>query len=385
MLPFEFVTSSCIIFGNGRLQDGIISASSMGKRPLVVHSAGGVPVDNVLRPLRETGITASIYSVDHEPSVDLIQMMVSFAREKSCDFVIAFGGGSVIDAGKATSAMLTNDGDLLDYLEVVGKNKPILNPAAPCVTIPTTAGTGAEVTRNAVLAVPERKVKVSLRSNYLIPKLAIVDPEQTITLPASITAFTGMDALTQVIEPYVSAKHNPFMDQICLDGMTRSARSLIKAYENGSDLEARYDLGLTSLYGGMALTNAGLGAVHGFAGPIGGMYDIPHGAVCGILLPYVFRANINALKERNPDSEIIQRFSTVVRKITGMENPTMEQGIQWLIELVEKIKIPRLSEYGLSRTDFPTIVEKARVASSMKANPIILTETELLHILEEAY
>lgn len=385
MLPFEFVTSSRIMFGNGRLRDGINSASLMGKKPLVVHASGGLPVEHVIIPLSEAGISFSTYSVDHEPSIDLVQMMINFAREKKCDFVIAFGGGSVIDSAKATSAMLTNVGSLLDYLEIVGKNKPLLKPAAPCVAIPTTAGTGAEVTRNAVLAVPERKVKVSLRSNYLLPRLAIIDPELTLSLPARITAYTGMDALTQVIEPYVSSKHNPFIDQICLDGMTRSARSLKKACSKGSDINARYDLSLTSLYGGLALTNAGLGAVHGFAGPIGGMYDIPHGVVCGILLPYVFRANINALKERDPGSEIIERFSTIARKLTGSEDATLEQGIHWLIELVEELKIPRLSEYGISLTDFPIIMEKARVASSMKANPIVLTEQELMRILEEAY
>ena len=252
MKSLDFVTASRVIFGKGCLKDGINAISQLGKRPMVVYAAGGAPVETITVPLSEKGLTLTKHAVDHEPSVDLIQQMVKLARENDCDSVIAFGGGSVMDAGKATSAMLTNSGDLLEYLEVIGQNKPLNLPAAPCVTIPTTAGTGAEVTRNAVLAVPEKKVKVSLRSNYLLPKLAIVDPELTLTLPAHITAYTGMDALTQVIEPYVSIKHNPLVDVLCLDGIARSVRSLFKAFLNASDCEARYDLSLASLYGGLA-------------------------------------------------------------------------------------------------------------------------------------
>lgn len=385
MKSLDFVTASRVIFGKGCLKDGINAISQLGKRPMVVYAAGGAPVETITAPLYEMGLTLTKHAVDHEPSVDLIQKMVKSARENDCDSVIAFGGGSVMDAGKATSAMLTNSGDLLEYLEVIGQNKPLTLPAAPCVTIPTTAGTGAEVTRNAVLAVPEKKVKVSLRSNYLLPKLAIVDPELTLTLPAHITAYTGMDALTQVIEPYVSIKHNPLVDVLCLDGIARSVRSLFKAFLNSSDCEARYDLSLASLYGGLALTNAGLGAVHGFAGPMGGMYDIPHGAVCGILLPYVFRMNVNAIVIRHPESEFISRFKMVASSLTGDTDASPEEGAEWLVQLVEKLRIPRLADYGIIRDDFPLIVEKARVASSMKANPIELSNQELIQILEAAY
>lgn len=385
MNSFNFVTASQIIFGNGCLKDGIKAINQLGKRPLVAYAPGGVPVETIIEPLSEMGLTMTKHAVDHEPSVDLIQEMVKLARENDCDSVIAFGGGSVMDAGKATSAMLTNSGDLIEYLEVIGQNRPLALPAAPCITIPTTAGTGAEVTRNAVLAVPEKKVKVSLRSNYLLPKLAIVDPELTLSLPAHITAYTGMDALTQVIEPYVSSKHNPMVDVLCLDGITRSVRSLFKTFLNGSDCEARYDLCLTSLYGGLALTNAGLGAVHGFAGPMGGMYDMPHGAVCGILLPYVFRMNVNAFIMRHPESDFISRYKTVASLLTGDKDASPKEGADWLVQLVEKLKIPRLANYGIIREDFPLIIEKARIASSMKANPVELTDQELIQILEAAY
>ncbi len=385
MNSFEFVTSPRIIFGNGSLGSGIKAASAFGKKALIVHATSASPIEPLLDMLKEENIPFEEFMVDHEPSVELVQQMVNYARSKACDFVIAFGGGSVLDAGKATSAMLTNPGELLDYLEVVGQNQSLTRPAAPCVAIPTTAGTGAEVTRNAVLAVREKKVKVSLRSNYLIPRLAIIDPQLTVSLPPSITAFTGLDALTQVIEPYVSIKNNPLMDVICRDGITRSARSLEKAFLSGSDMNARIDLSLTSLYGGLALTNAGLGAVHGFAAPMGGMYDVPHGAICGILLPEVFKININALEQRAPDSEALIRYSEISRLLTGDQYATREQGAIWLSELVNKLQIPRLSAYGIPRDDFVLIAEKALKASSMKANPIVLTTEELIKILEAAY
>jgi alcohol dehydrogenase class IV len=385
MIPFEFVTSPRIIFGNGVLAAGIQAAKSFGNKALFLHSSKGAPVDRVLEACEGIGIEVVEFSVDHEPSVELVQSIVEFSRKETCEFVIAYGGGSVIDAGKAASAMLTNPGDLLEYLEVVGSNKQLGIPAAPCVAIPTTAGTGAEVTRNAVLAVPEKQVKVSLRSNFLLPRLAVIDPELALGLPPEITAYTGLDALTQVIEPFTSIKHNPMMDVLCRDGIERSARSLLAAFKDGNNLEARYDLSLTSLYGGLALTNAGLGAVHGFAAPVGGMFHAPHGAICGILLPNVIRMNIAALSEREPRNPTLDRYTDVARLLTGKADATRDDGVAHLKNLVDALKIPRLNTYSIQKTDFPVIVEKAQKASSMKANPIVLTATELTQILESAF
>ncbi|NMB55498.1 MAG: iron-containing alcohol dehydrogenase [Leptolinea sp.] len=385
MNSFDFVTSPRILFGVGCLADGIKAAAQFGRKALLVHATSGATLDPIISTLKAEGIKFVEFSVDHEPSVGVVQEMVELARSAGCDFVLAYGGGSVMDAGKATAAMLTNPGDLLDYLEVVGQNKPLTRPAAPCVAVPTTAGTGAEVTRNAVLAVPEKKVKVSLRSNYLLPRLAVVDPQLTVSLPAQVTAYTGLDALTQVIEPYVSIKSNPLVDVICRDGMARSVRSLRKAYSTGADLDARLDLNLTSLYGGLALTNAGLGAVHGFAAPMGGMFDIHHGAVCGILLPAVVRMNITALMERSADNQALLRYVEIARLLTGNPDARARDGADWLAELVSVLKIPRLSDYKIPREDFSSIVEKAQKASSMKANPIMLTAEELTAILDESY
>ena len=385
MIPFEFVTSSRIIFGNGVMTAGIQAAKPFGRKALVLYSENGAPVDQIKAACEKNGIAYELFPVDHEPSVALIQLIVEFSRTSGCDFVIAFGGGSVMDAGKAASAMLTNPGDLLDYLEVVGNNLPLTLPAAPCVAIPTTAGTGAEVTRNAVLAVPERQVKVSLRSPYILPRLAVVDPELTLGLPANVTAYTGLDALTQVIEPFTSIKHNPMMDALCRDGIERSARSLRTAFHNGNDLTARYDLSLTSLFGGLALTNAGLGAVHGFAAPIGGMFDAPHGAICGILLPHTVKANITALSEREPGNPVLERYKVTAQLLTGNSGAGPVDAVRVLSSLVDELNIPGLRTYGIQSSDFPLIVEKAQNASSMKANPIKLSPDELVEILEAAY
>ncbi len=243
------------------------------------------------------------------------------------DLVVGMGGGSVIDAAKAIAALLTNPGDPLDYLEVIGRGLPLANACAPMMAIPTTAGTGAEVTRNAVLASPAHRVKVSLRSASMLPDVAIVDPELTLSMPPAVTAATGLDALTQCLEPFVSHLATPLTDGFCREGLARAARSLRRAYHHGSDVAARRDMALASLCGGLALANAKLGAVHGFAGPIGGMFDAPHGAVCARLLPLVMTANVRALEERSPNSPALVRYAEVAKIVTGDADASIADGV----------------------------------------------------------
>ena len=290
----------------------------------------------------------------------------------------------MLDSAKAIAGLVTNPGAILDYLEVIGKGKQLSIPALPCVAIPTTAGTGAEVTRNSVLASPEHRVKVSLRSPFLLPRLAIVDPKLTSDLPSSITASTGLDALTQLIEPYVCIRANPGTDGYCLEGMHRAARSLRRACQQGQDLQAREDMALASLFGGLSLANAGLGAVHGFAAPIGGMFHAPHGAVCAALLPHVMEVNCRAMEERLKESTALRRYDTVAATLTGSEKATAQDGIRWIKELCDELRIPKLGVYGVTETDIESLVEKAAKASSMKANPIALTNAELTTILQAA-
>jgi alcohol dehydrogenase class IV len=280
--------------------------------------------------------------------------------------------------------MLANTGELLDYLEVIGRGEALTRPSVPFIAIPTTAGTGSEVTRNAVLASPQHRVKVSLRSPLMLAKVAVVDPELTYDLPPAVTASTGLDALTQLIEPYVSSRANPMTDALCVDGIRRAARSLRTAVENGRDTAARMDMSVASLFGGLALANAGLGAVHGFAGPIGGQFPAPHGAVCATLLPHAMEANLRALRLRQPAADALRRYEEVARLLTGSPTATAEAGIDWVRKLVADLRIPGLGSYGLTREHTAELVAKASHASSMKANPVTLTPEEMAGILERA-
>jgi alcohol dehydrogenase class IV len=270
------------------------------------------------------------------------------------------------------------------YLEVIGGAKPLTKTPLPFIAIPTTAGTGAEVTRNAVLLSPEHQLKASLRSPKMLASLAIVDPELTYDLPPNITATTGMDALTQLIEPFLCARANPMVDALCREGIPRVSRALPMAFANPRNREAREEMALGSLFGGIALANAGLGAVHGFAAPIGGMFDAPHGAVCAALLPVVLDVNRKALHERAPGSEALRRFSELGRLLTGDERARAEQAIKRVRVLSVELGIPSLGAYGVNESAVPLLCSRAAQASSMKANGITLTADELSEILTRA-
>jgi alcohol dehydrogenase class IV len=383
-MGFEFATATRIVFGAGALRElGPIGKNS-GRRALVVTGRNPGRAGSLLTILRESGIDAVAFSVAGEPEIETAQSGTALARRERCDFVIGIGGGSALDAGKAVAALLTNPGELLDYLEIIGRGKALTRPSAPFIAIPTTAGTGSEVTRNSVLASPEHRVKVSLRSPFMLPTVALVDPELTYDLPPEITASTGLDALTQLIEPFVCLRANPMTDALCMEGIRRAARSLLKAFESGHDAAAREDMAVASLFGGLALANAGLGAVHGFAGPLGGMFPAPHGALCAALLPHVMEINLHALRQRQPESEALRRYSEVARLLTGKASTTADEGVAWVSQLVGGLNIPGLSRYGITRRHTSEIVEKAAKASSMKANPVTLTPEELAQILERA-
>ena len=383
-MRFEFATATRIIFGAGSLREVGPLAREFGPAVLVVTGSDLRRAEPLLALLREHGLGSITMPVRGEPQIETVRTGVALAKRISCNVVIAIGGGSALDAGKAIAAMLTNTGDLLDYLEVIGRGKALANPSAPFIAIPTTAGTGSEVTRNAVLASPEHRVKVSLRSPFMLPRVAVVDPELTYDLPPAITASTGLDALTQLIEPYVCSRANPMTDALCVEGIRRASRSLRAAFADGRNTTARADMAVASLFGGLALANAGLGAVHGFAGPIGGQFPAPHGAVCAALLPHVIEANLRALRQREPAADALRRYEEVARLVTGSASATAEAGVEWVRKLVADLRIPSLGHYGLKSEHITALVEKAARASSMKANPIALTPEELAGILERA-
>jgi alcohol dehydrogenase class IV len=322
-----------------------------------------------------------LYQVRGEPTLDLVRAGADLARGSGCQFVVSIGGGSTIDTGKAIAALATNDGDVLDYLEVIGRGKPLERPGLPFIAVPTTAGTGSEVTRNAVIGSPQHGVKASLRSAGMLAKIALVDPELTHSLPAEQTAASGMDALTQLIEPFTCNQPSPIVDALCVDGIRLAARNLPVAVQEGTNAPAREAMSLASLYGGMALANARLGAVHGFAAPVGGARSAPHGAVCARMLPVVMEVNIKALCERQPGSVYLERYRRVAEIVTGEPQAEPQAGVRWVYGLREQLAIPPLGSYGFTRSDVADLVEKASQASSMKGNAIQLTREELETIL----
>ncbi|CAB5132944.1 Alcohol dehydrogenase (EC [Olavius algarvensis associated proteobacterium Delta 3] len=382
---FEFATATRIIFGPGTLKEAIPDIATYGSRALLVTGRSPHRHDHTIQRLESQGTRSSIFQVSGEPTTALVEDGVRQARQRRCDMVLALGGGSVVDTGKAIAAMITNSEPLTEHLEVIGKARPLQHPPAPFVAVPTTAGTGAEVTRNAVLGVPSHKVKVSLRSPLMLPRLAVIDPELTLSLPPDVTAATGMDALTQLVEAFLSLKSNPFTDGLCREGMVRCARSIITAVRDGGDLAARTDMSLASLFSGLALANGGLGAVHGIAGPLGGWAPLPHGVICGRLLPLVFETNRRLLTSEYGSEDILKRFDEIARMVTGEPMATARVGAQWFQGLRRELKIPSLSTYeGLSLPDLPGIAENALNASSMKGNPVALGITDIIDILSRA-
>jgi alcohol dehydrogenase class IV len=375
-MSFEFAAPTRIIFGEGRVDDAAKLAAGMGSRALVVEGRSGRG-ERLVHQLREQGIPTATLRVSSEPTVSLVEQGTADARRERCDVVLALGGGSVIDTGKAIAVLLTNDAPVRDYLEVVGKGRPLANRGAPFVAIPTTAGTGAEVTRNAVLMAEEEGVKVSLRSALMLPTVALIDPVLTYSLPPAITATTGLDALTQCIDPFVSPNASPLSDAVAREGIRRAAGALRRAYRDGADVDARRDMAVASLCGGLALANAKLGAVHGFAAPLGGMFPIPHGVACARLLPSVAEINVRALRARTPASPALDRYDEVARVVTGKRSARAEDAARWLRDLVEDLGVPKLSAYGVSDEDVSRVVDTARQASSMQGNPIRLTDDEL--------
>jgi alcohol dehydrogenase class IV len=377
---FEFATATRIVFGPGVLAGLGEIAAGMGRRALLVTGRTPERAGAARGRLREAGVASVVFSVDGEPTVGDVRRGADLARAEGVELVVACGGGSAIDAGKAVAALLGNGGDPLDYLEVVGRGQPPTRPSLPFVAIPTTAGTGSEVTRNAVLASPEHRVKASLRSPLMLPRAALVDPDLLLGLPPHVVAASGLDAFAQLVEPFLSVRANPLVDALCREGLVRSARSLRRAFEGDSPEEVRVDLALASLFGGLALANAGLGAVHGFAAPAGGLFEAPHGAACAALLPAVLRVNLEALSRRRPGSPALARYREIAAIVTGRPDADAVDGVDWVAGLVHALSIPGLSRWGATEADVEALVAKARAASSMKGNPIELEEEELAEI-----
>lgn len=370
---FEFATAGRIVFGSGAAAFTVPAAArELGGGARIMLVTGSRP--ERWEPFR-IALDAAVFPVTGgEPTVDLARAGASFACAERAAVIVAIGGGSAIDAGKAIAALAANSGEPYDYLEVIGEGRPLSRHPLPFIAVPTTSGTGSEVTRNAVLGSREHGVKASLRSPWMLPAVAVVDPELTRDVPREIAAYTALDALTQLIEPLVSIRANAMSDLIAREGLALAAASLRTLECEG--------MARASLHGGMALANAGLGAVHGFAAAIGGMFPAaPHGAICAALLVPVLRINIAALRARQGS---LARYEQVAALVTGNPHAAPEDGIAWVRDTVAALEAKPLRAYGVDPARAPEIIAASKRASSMKANPIELHDTELEAALIEA-
>jgi alcohol dehydrogenase class IV len=381
---FELATAARVVFGAGRAAEVPGEVAALGAaRALLVTGSGGGRAAGIAAGLAARGIAAVPFRVAGEPTVERVREGTALGQAEGVQAVVAVGGGSAIDAGKAIAGLLGNGGaDPLEHLEVVGKGRPLPRPGLPFVAVPTTAGTGSEVTRNAVLGAGT--TKASLRSPFLLPRLAVVDPDLLEGAPREVLVASGLDALAQLVEPWLSSRANPLTDALALAGLERSARALRPAVLEGLTPGRREDLALASLLGGLCLANAGLGAVHGFAAPAGAALGAPHGALCAALLVPCLAVNLRALRARAPGGPAEGRFAELARRLTGRPDASPEEGIAWVEALCRDLGVKGLGAHGLAPAGVAELVARARGASSMKANPIALTDAELTEILQRA-
>lgn len=380
MVHFDLAVPADVRFGAGRVSEVPDALAGLGaSRVLVVTGRTTSRADEIRSALSKAGISSIPFGVATEPSIERVRAAMALLADAGCDAVLGFGGGSAIDVAKAAALLASSGVDPLEHLEVIGAGRPIERPGLPCVAVPTTAGTGSEVTRNSVLS--GGGVKASLRSPLMLPKVAVVDPDLLAGLPSATIAASGMDALSQLIEPLLSQRANPFSDALARDGIGRSARSLRRAYqERMEDAAVREDLALASLFGGICLANSGLGAVHGIAAAAGARLAAPHGAVCAAVLAAAMEVNLRVLRERAPAHPALLRMAQVALLLTGQPDATPEDGIRWLQELTAALSIPGLASYRLSEDEIPAVVTAAQKASSMRGNPIELTDAEVTEI-----
>jgi alcohol dehydrogenase class IV len=368
MTPFSFATAAQIRFGAGVAREAIDLAARMGRRAFVVTGADPARAAWLTEGLAAAGVAVAAHACRGEPTVEDARAAVAAARDFDADVVIAVGGGSALDLGKATAGLLREAGDPLEHLEVVGKGLPLTAAPPPLLAIPTTAGTGAEVTRNAVLAAPEHRRKVSLRDARLLPAAALVDPDLLAGLPASVALASGLDALVQVIEPFVSRAANPLTDALCRDAIPRGLRALPRLIDG--DPAARADMALTSLFGGLALANAKLGAVHGLSGVIGGRTGLAHGAICGRLAPSVLALTEASLPA---DSPVSARFASVRGWIAEAWGGAPDGAFETWCAFVDDRALPRL---GIA-AEADAMAREAMGSSSMAGAPVALDPASL--------
>ena len=389
--PFSIGRLSQIEFGEGSLGKVSSLVAALGKRALLVtgsKSFSGSPHwSTLVDSLDAAGVSWAQVRVEGEPSPQCVDQAVREFRRAGIEVVLAAGGGSALDAGKAVAALLPSGRSVMEHLEGVGPEIPYRGPALPSIMVPTTAGTGREVTRNSVLSVRGRKgFKKSFRHDDLTPRYAVVDPQLLTTCPRETIAASCIDAVTQLIESFVSARSNPFTDALAMDGLRAARQSLLPWHEGGKGgAHARSGMAYAALVSGIALSHAGLGAVHGLASPLGAFFHIPHGVVCGTLLHSVTETNIRAMEKREPRNASLDKYYRLGAVLAGEEPGESGEGRDALVRTLsawtERLDIPRLGSYGVRERDLDEVIRSSR-GGSMRTNPIALNDSELREILE---
>jgi len=388
--PFEFATAQRIVFGRGKAESLGEIAAGYGSRALVMagrHLQGSATLHRLEQELSKRGVALELMLSHGEPEVAEVDDAAARARACGAEVVVGLGGGAVLDLAKAAAGLATNEGSVRDYLEGVGTGRTLRVPALPFVAAPTTAGTGSEVTRNAVVSSRSEGFKKSIRSHLLLASTALIDPALTDSTPPAQTAASGLDALTQLIEPYVSLRAQPATDALALQGIALAVRALPRAFADGADAQARDELALASLLGGLCLANAGLGAVHGIAAGLGARFGIGHGVSCAAVLWQTMEANVRALEERDPQGPGLARYARLGEALCGRSFPdprdARRAGVDAVRALVAALAVPSLRALGVGEADLPVAVRESR-GSSMKANPIELSDAEVEAILRAA-
>jgi alcohol dehydrogenase class IV len=381
-MQFNLTATPNTVFGAGRFEalPGIISR--FGNKVLLVTGKSSFMISDMaigfFMQIDSLKLQHRLVQINGEPSPDQIDRAVELFREWNPDVVVAIGGGSVVDAGKAISAMLHEKGSVVDFLEDVGHLKPS-GKKTPLIAVPTTSGTGSEATKNAVITqLGKDGFKKSLRHDRYIPDIALVDPLLTVACPPTVTAASGMDAFTQLLESYLSTNSNPVTDALALDGMEKLMNSIEKAVFDGTNVEARTNLSYAALMSGITLANAGLGLVHGFAQPLGSLFTVPHGVVCGTLMGAVNRVTVQQLR-KNGDHRTLDKYHKVAMLFgsKGNREECTDRLIDYLDELTIKFQLPKLSDFGITENDFPLIIQH----TGMKYHPVQLSNEELMLVL----
>ena len=383
---FQFSAIPEIRFGRGKRDELAGVVAGFGKNVLLLTGSSSIHTsghgDEIISALKEAGNNLNHDVIAHEPSPSMVDEIVEKHRGSGINVVVAVGGGSVMDAGKAVSAMIPVDGGIKEYLEGVGE-KVHPGDKIPFIAMPTTSGTGSEMTRNAVVSeVGEEGFKKSLRHDHFIPDVAIIDPEMMLSCPARLTATAGMDAFTQLLESYISKQANPMTDALALQGLKQIKRNLLRAFLEGeNNIEARSGMALAAMFSGITLTHAGLGLVHGLASPLGGFFMIPHGVVCGSLMAPVFAHTIDNLLEQ-PENPAIQKLIIVSKVFADFKYKQDKEYLQAfkqkLLHITSVLDVPQLSEYGFTEDAIPKVIEH----TSHKSHPVRLTDQQLAEILK---